>query len=216
MRPEVRAGQRAYTRPVLAVYDRAVLGFNCRFLWRCPARHILALYDECVSANHLDAGVGTGYFLDRCRFPAPRPRLALVDLNPNSLAHASRRLARYRPEVHRANVLEPFWLDAPPFDSAGLSFLLHCLPGALRDKAVVFDHLKALLSPGGVMFGATLLGRGVRLSWAARQAARLFNALGVFDNRGDDPDGLRAELGRRFADAAVRVVGGIALFRATV
>ncbi len=27
------------------------------------------------------------------------------------------------------------------FDSIGLNFLLHCLPGTLREKAIVFDHL---------------------------------------------------------------------------
>ncbi len=42
-------------------------------------RPFLTLYDQYVSANHLDIGVGTGYFLDHCRFPAANPRLALMD-----------------------------------------------------------------------------------------------------------------------------------------
>src|SRR5262249_15238960 len=109
---------------MLAVYDLAVLGVSCRLLWRCPARHILALYDRALPANHLDAGVGTGYSLDRSRFPAPPPRLALLDLNPTPLHVAARRLARYRPEVYRANVLEPIAIDAPHFDSVGMSCLL--------------------------------------------------------------------------------------------
>jgi hypothetical protein len=69
---QVLAGQALYTRPMLAVYDLAVLGLACRCLWGCPARHILELYDRSVSANHLDVGVGTGYFLDRCRVPDSR------------------------------------------------------------------------------------------------------------------------------------------------
>ena len=28
--------------------------------------------------DHLDTGVGTGYFLDRCKFPSP-PRLVLLE-----------------------------------------------------------------------------------------------------------------------------------------
>src|SRR4051812_11873093 len=76
---EVQAGQALYTRPMLAVYDLAVLGIACRFLWGCPAPHILGLYDRWVTANHLDVGVGTGYFLAHCRFPTPQPRLALLD-----------------------------------------------------------------------------------------------------------------------------------------
>jgi SAM-dependent methyltransferase len=209
---QVHAGQALYTRPMLAVYDLAVLGLACRYLWGCPARHILELYDRSVSANHLDVGVGTGYFLDRCRFPAPRPRLALLDLNPNSLRVAAHRLARYQPEVYRANVLDPIEIDGPRFDSVGASCLLHCLPGTIRTKAIAFDHLRALLNPSGVLFGATLLGAGVDPGWAGLRAMRFFNAKRVFTNRDDDLDGLRDELARRFAEISVEVVGCVALF----
>jgi SAM-dependent methyltransferase len=209
---QVHAGQALYTRPMLAVYDLAVLGLACRGLWGCPARHILELYDRSVSANHLDVGVGTGYFLDRCRFPDLRPRLALLDLNPNSLRVAAHRLARYRPEVYRANVLDPIVIDGPKFDSVGASCLLHCLPGTIRTKAIAFDHLKALLNPSGVLFGATLLAGGVDPSQAARRAMRFFNDRRVFTNRDDDLDGLRDELAQRFAGVSLRVVGCVALF----
>jgi hypothetical protein len=197
---------------MLAVYDLAVLGGSCRLLWRCPARHILALYDRAVSANHIDAGVGTGYFLDRCRFPAPRPRLALLDLNPNPLQVAARRLARYRPEVYRANVLNPIAIAAPRFDSVGMSCLLHCLPGTIRSKAIAFDHLLALLNPGGVIFGATLLGGGAEPGWVARRAMKFFNARRVFSNEDDDLGGLEEALRQRFSQTWVRVVGCVALF----
>jgi len=210
--PEVRAGQAAYTKAVLAVYDQVVLGLFCRFVWRCPSRHLQELYQRHLSANHLDAGVGTGYFLDRCQFPAPRPRLALLDLNPNSLDVAGRRLARYHPETYRANVLEPLTIPGLKFDSVGVNFLLHCLPGPLRAKAVALDHLKAVLNPGGVLFGSTLLAGGVNRPLLARLLMRFFNAVGVFGNAGDDLDGLTAELTRRFSGVSVRVVGSLALF----
>ena len=223
--PEVRAGQAVYTKAVLAVYDQVVLGLFCRFVWRCPSRHIRELYRQHLSANHLDAGVGTGYFLDKCAFPTARPRLALLDLNPNSLEVAGRRLARYRPETYRANVLEPLAIPGPPFDSVGVNFLLHCLPGPLRAKAVALDHLKAVLNPGGVLFGSTLLAGGVnrpllaggvKRAVPARLLMRFFNAVGVFGNAGDDLDGLTAELARRFSDVSVRVVGCLALFSGRV
>ncbi|TLY40024.1 MAG: class I SAM-dependent methyltransferase, partial [Nitrospirae bacterium] len=148
---QVEAGQAVYTKPMLAVYDLLVLGFSNRLVWRCPSRHILALYDRYVTANHLDVGVGTGYFLERCRFPKDRPRLALMDLNPNCLDAASTRLARYRPEVYRANVLDPISFDAARFESISLTYLLHCLPGTIRTKSAVFRHLTTLLNPGGMM-----------------------------------------------------------------
>jgi SAM-dependent methyltransferase len=208
----IYAGQAAYTRPMLAVYDYVVLGFFCRFMWGCPSAHILRLYEDCVSANHLDAGVGTGYFLDHCHFPVPRPRLALVDLNPNSLHVAAKRLARYRPEIYRASVFEPLSIGGLGFDSIGASALLHCLPGTMRTKAVALDHLRAVLNPGGILFGVTLLHDGVERAWPARLAMRVFNALRVFSNTDDSLAGLREELATRFVDVSIRVVGCIALF----
>src|SRR2546421_11107546 len=91
---QVEAGQAVYTKPMLAVYDLLVLGFSNRLGWRCPSGHILALYDRDVTANHLDVGVGTGYFLERCRFPKDRPRLAVMELKPHCLDAASTRPAR--------------------------------------------------------------------------------------------------------------------------
>src|SRR5262249_52444397 len=110
---QVAAGQAVYTKRLLAVYDVAVLRILCRVVWRCPSRRIVELYAAHVPANPLDIGVGPGYFLDRCRSPSGEGRLALLDLNPNCLERSARRVARYRPEVHRANVLEPIRLRMP-------------------------------------------------------------------------------------------------------
>ena len=206
------AGQAVYTRPVLAAYDLFVLRFSNRFVWRCPWPRLLAHYDRQMSANHLDVGVGTGFFLDRCRFPVPRPRLALLDLNANSLAVSGHRLARYRPEIYRADVLAPIDIDVPVFSSIGLNYLLHCLPGTISDKGAVFRHLKPLLAPGGVMFGATLLHGGVDRSWPARRLMAVYNAKGIFDNAHDDLEGLRAMLAEHLDAVSVDVVGCAALF----
>ena len=104
----------------------------------------MQLYNENVSVNHLDVGVGTGYFLDHCRFPTEKPRIVLLDLSQSSIKVAARRLKRYEPEVYKVNVLELLSIECPKFDSIGLTSLLHCLPGTIRTKGVVFDHLKAL------------------------------------------------------------------------
>jgi hypothetical protein len=209
---QVDAGHAFYTRRNLALYDVAILGYFSRVAWRCPARRILAHYDAHVSRNHLDVGVGTGYFLDHCRFPVASPRLALMDLNENCLRVAGRRVARYAPEIYRVNVLEPVVVDAPRFDSVGLNYLLHCLPGTIRSKAVVFGHLKALANPGGRMFGATLLHHGVRRNWLARHVMTRNNARGIFSNARDDLDGLRWALAEHLDDVEVHVVGCVAMF----
>jgi ubiquinone/menaquinone biosynthesis C-methylase UbiE len=104
---QVEAGQSVYTKRTLSAYDFAVLGVSNRLLWQCPTQQLLKHYNQHVRANHLDVGVGTGYFLDRCQFPSPTPRIALMDINSNALEFAVQRIARYSPETYRRNVLEP-------------------------------------------------------------------------------------------------------------
>lgn len=211
---ETRAlpGQAVYTPGNLKLYDLFVLGLSNRFLWRCPLARLRALYDRHLSANHLDVGVATGYFLDRCRFPSPTPRLVLADLNESCLAYAARRLTRYRPTTVRANVLAPLPLNGPPFDSISMTYLLHCLPGRMAEKAVAFDHLKARLAPGGVLFGAAILGQGVPHNAAGRALLAFYNRKGIFGNGADTPDELRLALEARFASVDFELVGCVALF----
>ncbi|UQA56169.1 class I SAM-dependent methyltransferase [Polyangium aurulentum] len=216
MNDDVRAGQAVYTPLKLKLYDLYVLGINNRFFWHCPTRTLLDHYNRHVSANHLDVGVGSGYFLDHCRFPEASPRLVLMDLSPHSLEATARRVARHRPRTIRSNVLEPVAFDGEPFDSIGMSYLLHCVPGSIREKAVAFDHLGKLLKPGGKLFGATLLSGGVERTFAARKVMDLFNAKGVFHNDRDTLDDLERALGERFRDVSIRTVGSAALFAATM
>jgi hypothetical protein len=116
----VWSGQSLYTRFFLSVYDWLALGLHCRFLWNCSSAHMLELYNQKVTANHLDVGVGTGYFLDNCKFPTASPRLALMDLNPDCLERAGKRVARYNPVKYQRNVLESVKIDVEKFDSIGM------------------------------------------------------------------------------------------------
>ncbi len=210
---QVKAGQAPYNRLFLAVYDQ-VIPFNYRFLWRCPPGKVVDLYNEHVSANHLDVGVATGTILDHCTFPNSNPRLALLDLNPNSLAVAAKRLARYHPETYIQNILDPIGIDAPLFDSVGLANLLHCLPGTMRTKRVVFENLRGVLKPGGTLFGCTILYRGVKRSPLATLALYFNNARGYLTNKQDDLEGLKQNLTECFSESSVKLVGCVALFSA--
>ena len=96
-----------YSPWVLRAYDAWVHGVSNRCFWRCSTDRILGLYDENVGARHLDVGVGTGYFLDRCSFPVRSPDLHLLDLNPHCVEWVRRRVDRYSATCHRSDVLEP-------------------------------------------------------------------------------------------------------------
>lgn len=211
---ESAAGANVYSKPVLALYDVTVLGFSNTFIWKCPTQLIVEHYNKYVSNHHLDVGVGTGYFLDRCAFPTSNPSLTLMDLNPNSLTAAARRVRRYHPATLLADVTMPICASMAPFDSIGIGYLLHCLPGPMRHKAATIGHLASLLNPGGVLFGTTILGQGVRHSPLARIALRHYNKDGVFSNMDDSTQGLHEALARHFGTVSVQVVGCVAFFSA--
>ncbi|HEX3785825.1 MAG TPA: class I SAM-dependent methyltransferase [Pseudonocardiaceae bacterium] len=210
--PSVRAGQALYTRSFLRAYDTLVYQVNSPLTWRCPKHRLIALYNRHVSGRHLDVGVATGVLLDECRFPIPRPELRLMDLNPDSLAAASHRLRRYAPATHQADVLQSWGLPDGLVDSIGMVHLLHCLPGTLVDKAVVFRHARRVLRPGGTLFGATIPGTGVRHNQSARWQLTVANRLGIMSNRDDRLADLDAALAENFTDYEVTVAGSVALF----
>ena len=212
-RDEIEAGQRAYTPFVLRAYDLFVLGFSNRFVWRCRSSNMLARYDRYVGPRHLDVGVGTGWFLDRCRWPVETPDVTLLDLNENALSTASQRLRRYAPATVHANVLDPVELGSSRFESIAANYLFHCLPRGLDWKsATVALNLRPYLEPGGVLFGSTILGRGVSHNFLGRRLMRLYNRKGIFSNLEDDRQGLEHGLASQLTDVTVEVVGTVALF----
>jgi ubiquinone/menaquinone biosynthesis C-methylase UbiE len=206
------ASAAVYSRRILSLYDLGVLGFSNTFAWRCPTRLMLRLYDRHVSARHLEVGVGTGYFLDHCTFPVDRPALMLLDVNQHSLAMAAHRLRRYQPITLRADVVSASQPSMAPFNSIGMNYLLHCLPGTMSDKGLVIANLVRWLAPGGVIFGTTILGEGVPHSLLARRLLRIYNTRGIFGNGTDRLEGLSDLLRAHCRRASVRVVGSVALF----
>ncbi len=209
----VKVATSLYTKPFLYLYDWIALGCDCRFVWNCPSRHLLKLYNDCITGNHLDIGVGAGYFMDRCRFPSPNPRLVLMDLNRNSLEMAGKRLSRYRPEAYQRNVLEPFNLDIPPFDSIGMMNLLHCLPGNMDTKSVAFKNALEVLKPGGILFGGTILNRKLKRNTMRTFTLKIVNRRGFMTNLEDTAEGLKASLEKYFTESEVWTIGAEALFR---
>ena len=205
-------GAALYSKLVLPFYDLVVRGLNNPLAWRCPNRRLLEFYNQHVTANHLDIGVGSGYYPDKCTFPVSRPRIALMDLNPNSLAHTANRIKRYNPTTYQADILQTIPLDIPGFDSISLYYLLHCLPGTMKTKTVAFAHLKPLMNEGGLLFGSTILGEGKPFNFLGRRLMNSFNASGVFTNTQDNLADLEQGLSTHFAEYETKMVGHVAFF----
>jgi hypothetical protein len=208
---------KAYTRAGLRVYDAVVVNGFGKHVWGCDPDRLVDHYRDHVTPNHADIGVGTGYCLDRCGLDRVSRRLALVDLQPNCLRYAARRLARYRPRCYIRDVLRPLkGIEAPAFDSIAVGGVLHCLSGNLRAKGEVFDNLAPLATAGTRVFGYTLVSDGVSDRVRRRMLHAALNRARVVDNARDYADDLVIALSARFVDCRVDLVGCMALFSAVV
>ncbi|MEM6915512.1 MAG: class I SAM-dependent methyltransferase [Verrucomicrobiota bacterium] len=209
---DVEKGYAVYTRRNLAFYDWWVLGISNQLIWRCPTEELLELYREHLSDNHLEVGVGTGYFLEKT-LPEGRPRVALLDINRDCLEVASRRIENYRPEIHQENILEPLEIHGAGYDSIAINYLLHCLPGTLDTKAgQVMDHLAPYLHDKGTLFGSTILGADIKKPLLASLLMQKYNKKGIFSNTQDSLGAVMEALSTRFKTFNVEVQGCVLLF----
>lgn len=209
---QILKGSAVYTPEWLTRYDEEVLDRVSRTVWLCNPELTQAEYERHLGEQHLDLGPGTGFFLDNC---SRTNELGLVDLNSDVLAQCRRRLARFAPTLWQRDILSPFEVDGTRFDSAGMSFLLHCLPGGMKHKARALDHARAHVRPGGTIFGSTVLDEGVKHSSQALALLRELNGTGTFSNRGDSLAALESELSFRTSEYSLSVHGSVALFALT-
>lgn len=206
-------GQAVYSTLSLRFYDVYVLGLSNRYFWRCPTDQIQQKYNSFVTPRHLEIGVGTGYYLDKLSVHSPFESLCLLDLNENSLDATAKRVQRFNPVKVKANALEPFPLEARSFDSVGINYLIHCLPGKPEEKGVVFDHIREVLTDDGVCFGSTIV-QADQASMAASVVMAIYNHKGIFGNHYDTPEAVSAELHRCFDQVNTELVGTVLLFSA--
>jgi SAM-dependent methyltransferase len=140
--------------------------------------------------------------------------VTILDPNKDVLRHVSRRLRSLDVSAVEADVLKPLPV-AGPFVSAALHAVIHCLPGPIEREAAAVANIAAVLAPGGVLFGASVIGTSGQHTWMARRFLDVFNRQGGFDNLGDTEDGLRAILGTSFEHVEVEAIGSIAVFAAS-
>jgi len=209
---DTAAGAAVYSKLLLSFYDTEVLRFELPYIFKCPLRDAKDFFQNNVSGNHLDVGVGTGYFLDKCKFPVENPTVHLMDLNANTLYKTSNRIKRYSPVSHQCNVLEPIQEDLPMFDSISAMNFFHCLPGTMLSKETAIKNLMPFLNEGGVFFGITVLGEGVDAGYLYRKANAIYNKKSIFSNLHDNASDLETILRNNFENAFVKVIGSVALF----
>lgn len=203
-----------YTPFRLAIYDLWVLGFVNTYAWGCPtATYLLPLFRSNIRKNHLDVGVGTGYYLDPSSVPAST-RLTLVDNEARALAVAKIRSKRPDANTVVADVLKPLPIEEK-FDSVSMYYLLHCIPSPVEKKCHVFSLLKERMTPDGVLTGANVLGKGVaRDNSLGAFIRRGCTNHGIFHNKEDNAFEYERALRENFSKVETWVVGSVFVFRA--
>jgi hypothetical protein len=208
----VKRSQQFFNKRSLFFYDFLLYGVISKYAWGSPIRRLDSHYRKYVAHNHLEVGVGTGFLLNRVVFDSAHPRLALVDLSRDCMEKTKLKVARHAPETYIQNLLEPILHKIDKFDSIGINYVMHCVPGNFKEKGVVFTHLQPLLSENGVLFGTTVLSDNIHKNVLARPFMWLMNSLGVFNNRSDNAGDLKECLDANFQLIEFEVMGVTAFF----
>ncbi|KAL4887576.1 hypothetical protein BJY04DRAFT_212607 [Aspergillus karnatakaensis] len=147
-------GAAYYNTWKLYIYDWWVLGFINRFGWRCSTKkHLLPLFRSSIRSNHLDIGVGTGYYLKHTKVPGS---LTFCDLSETSLRTAQARCGRNDAQTLHCDITVEL-PTAEKFESISMFYLLHCLPGPMSNKTAVIERVLPNLTADGILAGAVLL-----------------------------------------------------------
>jgi len=214
-------GQMFFTSMSHHLYDLSLYRFITNKIWCCPTERLLDNYADNITNNHLEIGVGSGYFLHHTLCADFLNRLALLDLNKRCLTKSARRLKVYKPVTLHQSALSPFSPAIGGYSSVGMNYVLHCIPGSFGDNRGIFDNVHAALADNGVFFGATLLPGRANGRLAARAFMRLLNLVGIFRNdtrRTNDKhrvEDLKGVLESVFAKVELTLVGDAVIFCAT-
>ncbi|KAL8690936.1 MAG: hypothetical protein Q9218_003729 [Villophora microphyllina] len=206
---------------LLTIYDWWVLGIVSTYAWACSVpKYTLPWFQQNLrKGQHLDIGVGTGYYLAKSDLSGVQ--VTLADLNQDALDATRDRLVlegKVKSNETRCllhDITRPLPASCPQYDSMSLYYLLHCMPGPVPAKTAVFSHLKHSLTPDGVISGASILGKDVRHNLFGRLIMAFGNWNGMFDNRADNAADFDEALREHFADVETQVRGAIFLWRAS-
>lgn len=209
-------GARVYTPLILKLYDLWVLQISNNYAWRCHTDNILLRHFQInMATKHLDIGVGTGYYIANIKDGSDN--ITLLDLNPNSLSAAAKRIGGHRiSHVLQLDIFNPLpESERGQYDSVSLYYLLHCLRGTMHEKARAIEHASQALTDRGTLHGATILGKGVEHNGFGRYLMKVYNKKGIFSNAADSLEDLRTELESYFDKVDIHQHGVVAVFTAS-
>jgi len=201
-----------YSRIILRVYDFMVYVVANPLIWNCPNKLLIGHFKDHTGTKHMDVGVGTGYLLKKADIGLPGFNLTLMDSNESCLNYAENILNRYEPTIIKKDVFDSSPIIEEEFDSISVNYVLHCLPGSMKQKCSVLRNLKKSLSNKGVVFGSTILGIQDTPNLTARMLMRAYNSIGLFHNLTDELCELETELKVIFESVEITVVGNVAVF----
>lgn len=212
MEKTTHVGAKVYTPLTLKLYDWWVLGLSNQFAWRCPTKEVLLPHFlKYVGKEHLDIGVGTGFYLTHL----PQGSfVSLMDVNISSLNAASNRVGVERvKDCIQHDVYDPFPKKFhDKFDSISMFYLLHCLPGTLTEKSQAIANARDALNANGTLYGATILGEEANHNCFGKKLMDVYNAKGIFSNKSDSKNTLQAILSSYFYHVEIMQIGKVALF----
>lgn len=210
---------------ILTLYDAFVLGFSNAFAWRCSTKNVLLpFYRQHLvkSKNHLDVGVGTGYYPLRCLdILCGGTNIVLMDITPHTLDMVTARLEKdtglqpVESVFHDATKPWDRPSHLPRFDSISLFYVFHCMAGySITEKVdAVCSSLKHQLEPEhGIFYGATILGAEANHNILGSILIKIYNRKGIFGNLNDKESDLRDALKAHFQEVNIRREGKVALF----
>lgn len=219
---DIIAGQATYTPFFLNIYDLFIIKFSNRYFWRCPPSKTVELYQRNLSPQHLDIGVGTGYYLQTCHEIRNTSCVGIMDLNRNSLQKTKDKLevvGVQNIQVYQTNVLDSFPFNDAHYTSVGINYLLHCIPGSLDEKlGTIFHNVKASIRSGKIVkvFGSTIIIDEDRHTALSRAVMRFYHKKGIFHNQNDTYQGLVEVCNRHSKDVSIKIVGAVAFFEVAI
>lgn len=197
-------------------YDRFVNEINCNHVWKCSKNNIINNYCANVENKHLEIGPGSGFFLKKENIGVNLDQLTLVDVNSTILKFSKKNLESEHSNVNSL-VYDLFRYEIPTnieFDSVGINYVLHCIPGNLQTK---LDSLISNLGDNKYnLFGASVICDPLHMNPIAEYELMFLNAFGIFNNNNDTYEELNEYLNNKNYNFSLKKQGYVAIFNVHV